>query len=146
MGGCARQWLADHSRRQGGEIDERAVSRTRNGPRCADNGDAGPVGAQLPALALACRRPGIDLYADASRHLQRTDPDRRDLLLSCGATLHHCTVALAALGWHARVHRFPSPHDPNHLASMELQPQPAGELDVTLAAAARSAGVTTAIT
>ncbi|MCB0939628.1 MAG: nitroreductase family protein [Mycobacterium sp.] len=78
---------------------------------------------------------GIDLYADASRHLQRADPDRRDLLLSCGATLHHCTVALAALGWHAKVHRFPSPHDPNHLASMELQPQPAGELDVTLAAA-----------
>ncbi len=77
----------------------------------------------------------LHLYADASRHLPQTDPDRRDLLLSCGATLHHCSVALAAMGWHAKIHRLPNPGDPNHLASIEVNPQPPGELDVTLAAA-----------
>ena len=66
------------------------------------------------ALALAIRAPsvhniqpwqwrvGVDslhLYADPTRHLVHTDPDGRDLMVSCGAALHHCAVALAALGW-----------------------------------------------
>lgn len=75
---------------------------------------------------------GLDLFADLSRHLPRTDPDRRDLILSCGAALHHCTVALAAMGWHAKVHRLPDPQVPEHLAALELTPQPADELDVAL--------------
>lgn len=78
---------------------------------------------------------GLHLFADMSRHLPRTDPDRRDLMLSCGAALHHCTVALAALGWHAKVHRLPDPQTPEHLAVIELAPQPADELDVVLSAA-----------
>jgi nitroreductase len=77
----------------------------------------------------------LHLYADPSRQLPKTDPDRRDLLISCGAALHHCTVALAALGWLAKIRRFPNPADCNHLASIEVHPQPAGELDITLAAA-----------
>lgn len=102
------------------------------------------------ALAMATRAPsvhnsqpwrwrigrnGLDLFADPSRHLPHTDPDRRDLLLSCGASLHHCTTALAALGWHARVHRLPDPSDRDHLAALVLAPQRADELDVTLAGA-----------
>ncbi len=78
---------------------------------------------------------GLDLFADLSRHLPRTDPDRRDLMLSCGAALHHCTVALAAMGWHAKVHRLPDPQAPEHLAAIELAPQPADELDVVLSSA-----------
>ena len=77
----------------------------------------------------------LHLYADPSRHLPRTDPDRRDLLVSCGAALHHCTVALAALGWQAKIARFPNPNEHDHLASIEVHSQSAGELDVTLAAA-----------
>jgi len=77
----------------------------------------------------------LHLYADASRHLPRTDPDRRDLLLSCGSALHHCTVGLAAMGWHAKVDRLPDPGDPDHLAAIRLVRQPPGELDVMLAAA-----------
>lgn len=102
------------------------------------------------ALTLATRAPSVhnsqpwhwrigphsmQLYADPSRHLPRTDPDRRDMLISCGATLHHCTVALAAMGWQAKIHRFPNPSDRDHVAALELHPQPPGELDVTLAAA-----------
>lgn len=101
-------------------------------------------------LSLATRAPSVHnsqpwhwrvgphtlhLYADASRHLPKTDPDRRDMLISCGATLHHASVALAAMGWQPKIHRFPNPDDRDHVASIQVQPQSPGELDVTLAAA-----------
>lgn len=77
----------------------------------------------------------LHLYADPTRHLPKADPDRRDLLLSCGAALHHCTVALAGLGWHARVQRLPNPAEPDHLASVQLSAQKPDELDIVLAGA-----------
>ena len=106
--------------------------------------------AMRAVLTLATRAPSVhnsqpwywrvgpstlNLYADSSRHLPRTDPDRRDMLLSCGAGLHHCTVALAAIGWRAKIHRLPDPSEPGHLAAVEVVAQSPGELDVTLAAA-----------
>jgi hypothetical protein len=39
-----------------------------------------------------------ELYGDETRWLRVIDPDRRLLILSCGAALHHATVALAAEG------------------------------------------------
>jgi prepilin-type processing-associated H-X9-DG protein len=39
----------------------------------------------------------LSLFADPSRHLRHADPDGRGMLVSCGAALHHCTVALAAM-------------------------------------------------
>ena len=101
-------------------------------------------------LSLATRAPSVhnsqpwrwrvgaqslDLYADSELHLPSTDPDRRDLMLSCGAALHHCVVALAALGWQAKVDRFPNPLQPEHLASVEVYRHPADQLDIKLAAA-----------
>jgi hypothetical protein len=62
----------------------------------------------------------IDLYADMTRHLTATDPQARDLLMSCGAALHHLRVAFRALGWTSTVRRLPSPSDPGHLATIEL--------------------------
>lgn len=53
-------------------------------------------------------------------------------MLSCGAALHHCTVALAAAGWHAKVQRLPDPQSPEHLATIEVTPKPADELDIVL--------------
>ena len=106
--------------------------------------------AMRAVLTLATRAPSVhnsqpwywrvgpstlNLYADSSRHLPRTDPDRRDMLLSCGAGLHHCTVALAAIGWRAKIHRLPDPSEPGHLAAVEVVAQSPGELDVTPAAA-----------
>jgi nitroreductase len=101
-------------------------------------------------LLLATRAPSIHnsqpwrwkvgdeslrLYADPGRHLPNTDPDSRDLLLSCGASLHHAVVALAAMGWKAKVHRLPDPLHPEHLATIEVSRHPASEVDVALAAA-----------
>ena len=76
-----------------------------------------------------------DAPADAGHHVPRTDADRRDLLLSCGSALHHCTVGLAAMGWLATIDRLPDPADPDHLAAIEMVRRPPSELDVMLAAA-----------
>ncbi len=80
-------------------------------------------------------KESLHLYADRSRHLAETDADERDLMVSCGMGLHHATVALAAVGWRARVHRFPNPADPDHLASLELSPTEPTITDISLAAA-----------
>lgn len=101
-------------------------------------------------LTLATRAPSIHntqpwrwmvgerslhLYADTTRHLIHTDPDRRELMVSCGMVLHHAVIALAALGWQAQVTRLPNPADPLHLASVLLSPSRADHHDVALAAA-----------
>lgn len=102
------------------------------------------------ALSLATRAPSvhnsqpwqwrvgdrtIHLYVDADRRLPRTDPDGRDLLISCGAALHHAVIAFAALGWQCKVHRLPNAADSNHLAAVELTRAEPTELDICLAAA-----------
>ncbi|MFB9905380.1 Acg family FMN-binding oxidoreductase [Allokutzneria oryzae] len=89
----------------------------------------------LEAITLAGRAPSVHnsqpwrwrvgetalhLYADWSRHVPVTDRDGRDLVVSCGAALHHLRVALAALGWGGTVRRLPDPDDPKHLASVRL--------------------------
>lgn len=98
------------------------------------------MSARLPIediLEHACRAPSvhntqpwtwrlsgnrIDLHADLTRQLVYADPDRRDLLISCGAALHHLQVAAAGLGWAARVRRQPDPSDVRHIATIELKP------------------------
>lgn len=101
-------------------------------------------------LALATRAPSIyntqpwrwqvgtaslDIYSQPDLQLPNTDPDGRDLLLSCGAALHHCVVALSAMGWKAKVHRLPDPDDPSHLATIEVEPHTPDHADIALAAA-----------
>jgi nitroreductase len=62
----------------------------------------------------------VQLHADWNRHLVATDPRRRDLVLSCGAALHHLVVALAAHGVSARVDRLPDAEDSGHLATVTV--------------------------
>lgn len=98
-------------------------------------------------LSLACRAPSvhnsqpwrwrtdgdrIDLFADYRRQLVYADPARRDLLISCGAALHHLQVASAALGWRARVRRQPDPSDERHVASILLKPYRSAAEDLEL--------------
>jgi hypothetical protein len=86
----------------------------------------------LRLVELACHAPSIgnsqpwrwtveadriDLWADRARALP-TDPEGRQLLLSCGAALHHAQVAAAALGRPAATVRLPNPDQPDLLASL----------------------------
>jgi nitroreductase len=64
----------------------------------------------------------LELYADRSRQLRETDPDGRNLTLSCGVALHHAQVAAGALGWQTRVARHPDPDRPDLLAFLDLTP------------------------
>ena len=104
----------------------------------------------LAAIELANRAPSVHntqpwhwllgdesvhLMADRSRALPVTDPDGRDMLLSCGAALHHLRVAFAALGWRTPVHRVPNPQDPDHLAAVRTHPHTSGDDDIAIASA-----------
>lgn len=77
----------------------------------------------------------IHLYADWTRQLSASDPDGRDLLLSCGAALHHLRVAFGSAGWACQVHRLPNPADHDHLAAVELAPHRARSAEITSASA-----------
>ncbi len=85
------------------------------------------------AVLLACRAPSVHnsqpwrwvadggvmhLFLDRRRAVPGTDRSGREALISCGAALDHFRVAMLAAGWRAHVERFPSPKDPNHLASI----------------------------
>jgi nitroreductase len=77
----------------------------------------------------------VELHADWGRNLVATDPARRDLVLSCGAALHHLLVALAARGVEAQVDRLPDPEDEGHLATVRIRPGAGLLADPTLALA-----------
>ena len=74
----------------------------------------------------------VELHADWNRHLVATDPGRRDLVISCGAALHHLLVALAAQGVEVRVDRLPDPENSGHLATVVVQPDAGHPGDATL--------------
>jgi len=65
----------------------------------------------------------IELRADRSRQLSVSDPDGRNLTISCGAALHHIQVAAAGLGRLALVERLPDPLDPDLLAVIDVAEQ-----------------------
>lgn len=77
----------------------------------------------------------VHLMADRSRQVPATDPDGRDLLLSCGAALHQLRVAFAAMGWRTSVHHIPNEQDQDHLAAIETGPQVPSDEDLAMARA-----------
>jgi hypothetical protein len=103
----------------------------------------GPSEEVLRSLVeLACRAPsvhntqpwawrttryGLDLHSDPSRALEASDPQGRNLVISCGAALHHAQVVAGALGWAATVTRFPDGPGSTRLASLELTPAHVGD-------------------
>ena len=89
------------------------------------------------AVRLACRAPSLHnsqpwrfevdgevlhLFLDTSRIMPSTDRSGREAIISCGALLDHLRVAMAAAGWKAHVDRFPTPENPDHLASVDFTP------------------------
>ena len=123
--------------------------------------DAGPSEDVLRAIVeLACRAPsvhntqpwswrstpdGLDLLADPARALDASDPSGRNLVISCGAALHHAQVVAGALGWLAAVTRLPDcPDDPvpHRLASLALTPGPVPTTPLTSCCRCASAAPT----
>jgi hypothetical protein len=107
-------------------------------------------GTARAAIALANRAPSVHnsqpwrwrigpssvhLFADPERALPATDPEGRDLRISCGAALHHLRVALLAAGWVTSVHRLPDAAQPLHLAAVEPRAAVPEADDLALAAA-----------
>ncbi|MDN4161630.1 Acg family FMN-binding oxidoreductase [Nocardioides abyssi] len=66
-------------------------------------------------------QPVVELYADTSRRLPAADPAGRNLLVSCGAALHHLRVGAAAHGWQPVVDRLPDVRRPDLLARVALR-------------------------
>ncbi|PXX71408.1 hypothetical protein DFR70_101831 [Nocardia tenerifensis] len=106
---------------------------TREAPTAPDHATV------LAAMRLACRAPSVhnsqpwrwefdgarlDLYGDTDRHLLATDPLGRQMVISCGAVLHHARTAFAAAGWHTDTVRLPDPANPQHLAAITFRPWP----------------------
>ncbi|SSC26094.1 Nitroreductase-like, partial [Klenkia terrae] len=126
----------------------RPAARWRHG---AGAGDAllDPATARS-VIELACRAPSLHntqpwrwrigpsslhLFADPDRRLDASDPYDHDLVVACGAALHHLQVALRAAGWQPLVHRIPDPARPDHLAAVEMHPREPSQEDLALASA-----------
>jgi hypothetical protein len=62
----------------------------------------------------------VELYADRERQLTGIDPSGRDLVLSCGAALHHLVAGAAAFGLRATVQTSSQADDPDLLAVVRL--------------------------
>ncbi|MEV5837605.1 hypothetical protein [Nocardia sp. NPDC052112] len=105
----------------------------------------------LAAMRLAGRAPsvhntqpwrwvfdgvGLHLYRDDDRLLTSTDPLGRQLVISCGAMLHHVRTAFAAKGWHTDTTRLPDPDRSDYLAVIEFRPWPEPPVGVRARASA----------
>ncbi len=62
----------------------------------------------------------VELYADRARALRVTDPDDRQLLISCGCALFQLRVAVWHFGHLDCTRLLPSPSDPDLLARLSL--------------------------
>jgi hypothetical protein len=71
--------------------------------------------------------PALELLADPSRQLRRTDPAGREMLLSCGAALFGLRLGLRSLGCLPHVALLPEPDQPNLVARLDV----AGEAAMT---------------
>src|SRR5690242_16693339 len=67
----------------------------------------------------------IELHADPTRRLPATDPEDRELRLSCGAALFNLRVALQAAGVQPRVTSLPAAHGGTRL---DANPGPLAEI------------------
>jgi nitroreductase len=89
-------------------------------------------------VELACRAPSthntqpwrwrivgdtsVELYADRSRQLAVADPDGRNLMISCGAVLHHALEAARSLGLEPTVTLSAVGSDQDLLARVTFSP------------------------
>jgi len=58
----------------------------------------------------------VEVYADRSRSLAVSDPNDRELIISCGAAIFSLRVAMCYFGWAGEVDILPDPQAPDLLA------------------------------
>ncbi|MEV4127006.1 hypothetical protein [Nocardia sp. NPDC049707] len=93
----------------------------------------------LAAVRMASRAPSLHnsqpwrwvfdglrlhLYRDNDRLMTSADPLGRQLVISCGAMLHHVRTVFAAKGWHTDTTRLPDTSRTDYLAVIEFRPWP----------------------
>jgi hypothetical protein len=64
----------------------------------------------------------LELWADRERGLAASDPLGRNLVISCGAALHHTVVAAEAVGAKSEVDILPEDDRPDLMARVSLTP------------------------
>ncbi|NEW37655.1 hypothetical protein GV794_05185 [Nocardia cyriacigeorgica] len=79
------------------------------------------------------------LYRDKDRLLASADPTGRQLVISCGAMLHHLRTVLTAGGWHTDLERIPDTGRPDLLGRLAFRPW----LDPPKGVVARAAAIAT---
>ena len=62
----------------------------------------------------------IYLYADRNRGLSITDPEGRELVISCGTALFNLRIALHHFGYTGKIITFPNPANSELLACIKL--------------------------
>ena len=62
----------------------------------------------------------LELSYDVGRRLPRIDPERRQLITSCGCALYNARVAIRASGFLPVVETFPDPDRPSRVATIRL--------------------------
>lgn len=67
---------------------------------CHRAGQPGSLGAQLAAWLRRIGDASIHLFAHPGRPLPATDPEGRDLRISCGPALHHLRIEELTHPWH----------------------------------------------
>ncbi len=65
----------------------------------------------------------IELWSDPQRILERIDPDRRQLFMSCGGALANLRIAMRRFGDSDQVMYLPNPLRPDHLATLHRGPE-----------------------
>jgi nitroreductase len=79
----------------------------------------------------------LHVYADRSRALPTIDPDHRELVIACAATVHLIRLALNHFGQQPEIRFLPDPADPDLIATVSLdEPEPTTESDALFEAAA----------
>ena len=110
--------------------NRRDVPRPERFERCASDRERlrelvswavlAPSGHNAQPWSFRLNGDALELRADQARSLPVVDTRDRELIISCGAALHHIRVAALALGCTLRVNPLPDANEPTLLARLTL--------------------------
>jgi len=132
MNGYAQQWHIDAAQFPHGGTD---ADRLRFVLRYAI---LAPSGHNGQPWRFTIAGDELNVHADRSRALPTIDPDDRELLIACAATVHLTQVALRHFGYQPQVRLLPDPDNRDLLATVRIgDSAPAGDSSLFQAITAR---------